>query len=132
MKCLHVFLFFVGFAPTLTFDLSPHALEFAGVLDGVLSKLSRYDEGTFFSSILSFTVSARPLSLSPPSSCSPLHHLLVFLLLFSSSLDPLLLFLLPPPPPLSPSSGLRDVWDRVGGRASGVKGSGLMSSGHQV
>uniref|UniRef100_A0A3B4Y6Q5 Calcium dependent secretion activator 2 n=1 Tax=Seriola lalandi dorsalis TaxID=1841481 RepID=A0A3B4Y6Q5_SERLL len=31
--------------------------KFAGVLDGVLSKLSRYDEGTFFSSILSFTVS---------------------------------------------------------------------------
>uniref|UniRef100_A0A7N8YGL1 Calcium dependent secretion activator 2 n=1 Tax=Mastacembelus armatus TaxID=205130 RepID=A0A7N8YGL1_9TELE len=32
--------------------------KFAGVLDGVLSKLSRYDEGTFFSSILSFTVSS--------------------------------------------------------------------------
>ncbi|GLD61734.1 calcium-dependent secretion activator 2 isoform X9 [Lates japonicus] len=32
--------------------------KFAGVLDGVLSKLSRYDEGTFFSSILSFTVKA--------------------------------------------------------------------------
>ncbi|XP_053498037.1 calcium-dependent secretion activator 2 isoform X1 [Ictalurus furcatus] len=31
---------------------------FAAVLDGVLSKLSRYDEGTFFSSILSFTVKA--------------------------------------------------------------------------
>uniref|UniRef100_A0A8C1KRZ0 Ca++-dependent secretion activator 2 n=1 Tax=Cyprinus carpio TaxID=7962 RepID=A0A8C1KRZ0_CYPCA len=31
--------------------------KFAAVLDGVLSKLSRYDEGTFFSSILSFTVS---------------------------------------------------------------------------
>ncbi|MED6283934.1 hypothetical protein CHARACLAT_014133, partial [Characodon lateralis] len=29
------------------------------VLEGVLSKLSRYDEGTFFSSILSFTVSSR-------------------------------------------------------------------------
>uniref|UniRef100_A0A8C2JWM5 Ca++-dependent secretion activator 2 n=1 Tax=Cyprinus carpio TaxID=7962 RepID=A0A8C2JWM5_CYPCA len=29
--------------------------KFAAVLDGVLSKLSRYDEGTFFSSILSFT-----------------------------------------------------------------------------
>ncbi|XP_024911880.1 calcium-dependent secretion activator 2 isoform X3 [Cynoglossus semilaevis] len=29
--------------------------KFASVLDGVLSKLSRYDEGTFFSSILSFT-----------------------------------------------------------------------------
>ncbi|XP_059392961.1 calcium-dependent secretion activator 2 isoform X9 [Carassius carassius] len=32
--------------------------KFAAVLDGVLSKLSRYDEGTFFSSILSFTVKA--------------------------------------------------------------------------
>uniref|UniRef100_A0A667XQF5 Calcium dependent secretion activator 2 n=1 Tax=Myripristis murdjan TaxID=586833 RepID=A0A667XQF5_9TELE len=32
--------------------------KFASVLDGVLSKLSRYDEGTFFSSILSFTVSS--------------------------------------------------------------------------
>lgn len=31
--------------------------QFAAVLDGVLSKISRYDEGTFFSSILSFTVS---------------------------------------------------------------------------
>ncbi|XP_030586800.1 calcium-dependent secretion activator 2 isoform X3 [Archocentrus centrarchus] len=30
--------------------------KFSAVLDGVLSKLSRYDEGTFFSSILSFTV----------------------------------------------------------------------------
>ncbi|XP_034443777.1 calcium-dependent secretion activator 2 isoform X9 [Hippoglossus hippoglossus] len=29
--------------------------KFAGVLDGALSKLSRYDEGTFFSSFLSFT-----------------------------------------------------------------------------
>ncbi|XP_030281896.1 calcium-dependent secretion activator 2 isoform X8 [Sparus aurata] len=32
--------------------------KFAAILDGVLSKLSRYDEGTFFSSILSFTVKA--------------------------------------------------------------------------
>ncbi|XP_034443771.1 calcium-dependent secretion activator 2 isoform X4 [Hippoglossus hippoglossus] len=32
--------------------------KFAGVLDGALSKLSRYDEGTFFSSFLSFTVKA--------------------------------------------------------------------------
>ncbi|XP_051548807.1 calcium-dependent secretion activator 2-like isoform X1 [Myxocyprinus asiaticus] len=32
--------------------------KFAAVLDGVLSKLSRYDEGTLFSSILSFTVKA--------------------------------------------------------------------------
>lgn len=39
--------------------------QFAAVLDGVLSKLSRYDEGTFFSSILSFTVS---VVLSPPPS----------------------------------------------------------------
>ncbi|KAG9345884.1 hypothetical protein JZ751_009040 [Albula glossodonta] len=30
--------------------------KFAAVLDGVLSKLSRYDEGTLFSSLLSFTV----------------------------------------------------------------------------
>uniref|UniRef100_A0A8C3I898 Calcium dependent secretion activator 2 n=1 Tax=Chrysemys picta bellii TaxID=8478 RepID=A0A8C3I898_CHRPI len=32
--------------------------KFVSVLEGVLSKLSRYDEGTFFSSILSFTVKA--------------------------------------------------------------------------
>ncbi|XP_074533223.1 calcium-dependent secretion activator 2 isoform X2 [Halichoeres trimaculatus] len=32
--------------------------RFAAIFDGVLSKLSRYDEGTFFSSILSFTVKA--------------------------------------------------------------------------
>ncbi|XP_061496118.1 calcium-dependent secretion activator 2 isoform X4 [Rhineura floridana] len=32
--------------------------KFIAVLEGVLSKLSRYDEGTFFSSILSFTVKA--------------------------------------------------------------------------
>ncbi|KAF3855279.1 hypothetical protein F7725_023334 [Dissostichus mawsoni] len=37
--------------------LSSLVTKFAAVLDGVLSKLSRYDEGTFFSSILSFTVS---------------------------------------------------------------------------
>uniref|UniRef100_A0A3Q3BEG7 MUN domain-containing protein n=1 Tax=Kryptolebias marmoratus TaxID=37003 RepID=A0A3Q3BEG7_KRYMA len=36
--------------------------KFAAVLDGVLSKLSRYDEGTFFSSVLSFTVSSLSLS----------------------------------------------------------------------
>lgn len=35
--------------------LSSLVTKFAAVLDGVLSKLSRYDEGTFFSSILSFT-----------------------------------------------------------------------------
>uniref|UniRef100_A0A8C7I2I1 Calcium dependent secretion activator 2 n=1 Tax=Oncorhynchus kisutch TaxID=8019 RepID=A0A8C7I2I1_ONCKI len=38
--------------------ISSMVTKFAGVLDGVLSKLSRYDEGTFFSSILSFTVKA--------------------------------------------------------------------------
>ncbi|XP_056596322.1 calcium-dependent secretion activator 2 isoform X10 [Triplophysa dalaica] len=38
--------------------LSSLVSKFAAVLDGVLSKLSRYDEGTFFSSILSFTVKA--------------------------------------------------------------------------
>uniref|UniRef100_A0A8C8SS35 Calcium dependent secretion activator 2 n=1 Tax=Pelusios castaneus TaxID=367368 RepID=A0A8C8SS35_9SAUR len=32
--------------------------KFVSVLEGVLSKLARYDEGTFFSSILSFTVKA--------------------------------------------------------------------------
>ncbi|KAL4659394.1 calcium-dependent secretion activator 2-like [Arapaima gigas] len=32
--------------------------KFAAVLDGLLSKLSRYDEGTFLSSILTFTVKA--------------------------------------------------------------------------
>lgn len=31
------------------------------MLESVLSKLSRYDEGTFFSSILSFTVSTSAL-----------------------------------------------------------------------
>ncbi|XP_031135577.2 calcium-dependent secretion activator 2 isoform X4 [Sander lucioperca] len=36
--------------------ISSLVTKFAAVLDGVLSKLSRYDEGTFFSSILSFTV----------------------------------------------------------------------------
>ncbi|KAM3609881.1 uncharacterized protein V6R79_021775 [Siganus canaliculatus] len=38
--------------------LSALVSKFAAVLDSVLSKLSRYDEGTFFSSILSFTVKA--------------------------------------------------------------------------
>ena len=32
-------------------------LQYVAVLDVVLSKLSRYDEGTLFSSLLSFTVS---------------------------------------------------------------------------
>ncbi|KAM6926543.1 calcium-dependent secretion activator 2 isoform 2-T2 [Lycodopsis pacificus] len=35
--------------------ISSLVTKLAAVLDGVLSKLSRYDEGTFFSSILSFT-----------------------------------------------------------------------------
>ncbi|XP_059192118.1 calcium-dependent secretion activator 2 isoform X2 [Centropristis striata] len=38
--------------------ISSLVTKFAAVLDSVLSKLSRYDEGTFFSSILSFTVKA--------------------------------------------------------------------------
>uniref|UniRef100_A0A673NC73 Calcium-dependent secretion activator 2-like n=1 Tax=Sinocyclocheilus rhinocerous TaxID=307959 RepID=A0A673NC73_9TELE len=42
--------------------------KFAAVLDGVLSKLSRYDEGTFFSSILSFTVSI--FTFIPPTPLS--------------------------------------------------------------
>lgn len=42
--------------------------QFAAVLDGVLSKLSRYDEGTFFSSILSFTVSI--FTFIPPTPLS--------------------------------------------------------------
>ncbi|KAK2500262.1 hypothetical protein MC885_018590 [Smutsia gigantea] len=43
--------------------------KFVSVLEGVLSKLSRYDEGTFFSSILSFTVSIRMSSLLLPFDC---------------------------------------------------------------
>ncbi|KAI2648298.1 Calcium-dependent secretion activator 2 [Labeo rohita] len=42
--------------------------KFAAVLDGVLSKLSRYDEGTFFSSILSFTVKAAAKYVDVPVS----------------------------------------------------------------
>ncbi|XP_071371236.1 calcium-dependent secretion activator 2-like [Centroberyx affinis] len=42
--------------------------KFAAVLDGVLSKLSRYDEGTFFSSILSFTVKAAAKYVEVPVS----------------------------------------------------------------
>ncbi|TRY55440.1 hypothetical protein DNTS_003810, partial [Danionella cerebrum] len=41
--------------------------KFAAVLDGVLSKLSRYDEGTFFSSILSFTVKAAAKYVDVPT-----------------------------------------------------------------
>lgn len=37
-----------------TLCFSPQVVS---VLEGVLSKLSRYDEGTFFSSLVSFTVS---------------------------------------------------------------------------
>ncbi|KAG1933303.1 calcium-dependent secretion activator [Pimephales promelas] len=42
--------------------------KFAAVLDGVLSKISRYDEGTFFSSILSFTVKAAAKYVDVPVS----------------------------------------------------------------
>uniref|UniRef100_A0A673XPF5 Calcium dependent secretion activator 2 n=1 Tax=Salmo trutta TaxID=8032 RepID=A0A673XPF5_SALTR len=38
------------------------SIHFAGPLDAVLSKLSRYDEGTLFSSIFSFTVSSSAFS----------------------------------------------------------------------
>ncbi|XP_056137230.1 calcium-dependent secretion activator 2 isoform X2 [Lampris incognitus] len=40
--------------------------KLAAVLDGVLSKLSRYDEGTFFSSVLSFTVKAAAKHVDMP------------------------------------------------------------------
>ncbi|KAM4675254.1 calcium-dependent secretion activator 2 isoform 2-T2 [Discoglossus pictus] len=43
---------------TVTEIISLLVSKFVSVLEGVLSKLSRYDEGTFFSSILSFTVKA--------------------------------------------------------------------------
>lgn len=39
-------------------------LQVVSVLEGVLSKLSRYDEGTFFSSLVSFTVSVWILKVS--------------------------------------------------------------------
>uniref|UniRef100_A0ABM5GGA1 Calcium-dependent secretion activator 2 isoform X3 n=1 Tax=Pogona vitticeps TaxID=103695 RepID=A0ABM5GGA1_9SAUR len=48
--------------------------KFATVLEGVLSKLSRYDEGTFFSSILSFTVKAAAKYVDVPTAdhnCKP-------------------------------------------------------------
>ncbi|XP_062838409.1 calcium-dependent secretion activator 2 isoform X6 [Anolis carolinensis] len=48
--------------------------KFVAVLDGVLSKLSRYDEGTFFSSILSFTVKAAAKYVDVPTAdhnCKP-------------------------------------------------------------
>lgn len=35
----------------------PVASQFVVILEGVLAKISRYDEGTLFSSFLSFTVS---------------------------------------------------------------------------
>ncbi|XP_053317887.1 calcium-dependent secretion activator 2 isoform X1 [Spea bombifrons] len=43
---------------TVTEIISLLVSKFVSVLDGVLSKLARYDEGTFFSSILTFTVKA--------------------------------------------------------------------------
>uniref|UniRef100_A0A3Q3ECZ7 Ca++-dependent secretion activator 2 n=1 Tax=Labrus bergylta TaxID=56723 RepID=A0A3Q3ECZ7_9LABR len=46
--------------------ISSLVTRFSAVLDSVLSKLSRYDEGTFFSSILSFTVSTNLLFLFKP------------------------------------------------------------------
>uniref|UniRef100_A0A8C1KAJ6 Ca++-dependent secretion activator 2 n=1 Tax=Cyprinus carpio TaxID=7962 RepID=A0A8C1KAJ6_CYPCA len=49
--------------------------KFAAVLDGVLSKLSRYDEGTFFSSILSFTVSI--FTFIPPTHPFPGSHFIL-------------------------------------------------------
>ncbi|XP_060543115.1 calcium-dependent secretion activator 2 isoform X5 [Pantherophis guttatus] len=48
--------------------------KFVAVLEGVLSKLSRYDEGTFFSSILSFTVKAAAKYVDVPTAdhnCKP-------------------------------------------------------------
>ncbi|XP_060135552.1 calcium-dependent secretion activator 2 isoform X3 [Zootoca vivipara] len=48
--------------------------KFISVLEGVLSKLSRYDEGTFFSSILSFTVKAAAKYVDVPTAdhnCKP-------------------------------------------------------------
>lgn len=41
----------------------PPVYQFVAILEGVLAKISRYDEGTLFSSFLSFTVSSRPLSV---------------------------------------------------------------------
>lgn len=49
--------------------LTINCLQFVAVLEGVLSKLSRYDEGTFFSSILSFTVSTQMSFLWLPFDC---------------------------------------------------------------
>ncbi|KAM8973163.1 calcium-dependent secretion activator 2 isoform 2-T2 [Pelodytes ibericus] len=43
---------------TVTDIISLLVSKFVSVLEGVLSKLARYDEGTFFSSILTFTVKA--------------------------------------------------------------------------
>lgn len=34
----------------------PLVFQFVAILEGVLAKISRYDEGTLFSSFLSFTV----------------------------------------------------------------------------
>lgn len=41
--------------------------QFVVILDSVLAKLSRYDEGTLFSSFLSFTVRTHSFSRSPLS-----------------------------------------------------------------
>ncbi|MGH0139657.1 UNVERIFIED_CONTAM: hypothetical protein FKN15_042586 [Acipenser sinensis] len=43
------------------------ASQFVAVLEGVLAKLSRYDEGTLFSSILSFTVKAAAKYVDVPN-----------------------------------------------------------------
>lgn len=123
------------FARPATSDLSHRALQFARVLDGVLSKLSRYDEGTLFSSILSFTVSPRLLPF----------HLLLILPQLSSSFLLLPSSLSVPPLPLAVAFSFSSssfsffqaarCLGRRGGakaRALEVKGPGLMSSGHQV
>lgn len=48
----------------LRFDCCAHLLfQFVVILESVLAKLSRYDEGTLFSSFLSFTVSNNLLNL---------------------------------------------------------------------
>uniref|UniRef100_A0A8C7IFS5 Ca2+-dependent activator protein for secretion a n=1 Tax=Oncorhynchus kisutch TaxID=8019 RepID=A0A8C7IFS5_ONCKI len=44
--------------------------KFVVILDSVLAKLSRYDEGTLFSSFLSFTVRMHSISHSPLSQCT--------------------------------------------------------------
>ncbi|XP_063053069.1 calcium-dependent secretion activator 2 isoform X2 [Engraulis encrasicolus] len=51
----------------ITEMISTLVSRFAAVLDSVLSKLSRYDEGTLFSSILSFTVKAAAKYVDVPT-----------------------------------------------------------------